>query len=108
MVAFLAGVFISFCCRLVSFWSLARLTSFARLVCRQGHYSKRGKYCCLNSPGAHLCKFIARFGEMNSPESQICNSVGPCSRHRKLLVSDINYLGQTQINKEICNVSEND
>ena len=28
--------------------------------------------------------------KMNSPESQICNSVGPSSRHRKLNISKIN------------------
>ena len=42
----------------------------------------RGKYCWNNSPDGHLRNFIARFfAERNSPESQICNSVGPCSRH---------------------------
>ena len=41
-------------------------------------------YCLINAPGGHLCNLSARFAEMNSPESRICNSAGPCSRHRKL------------------------
>ena len=33
-----------------------------------------------------LCLVLRK---INSPESQICNSVGPCSRHRKLHISEM-------------------
>ena len=43
------------------------------------------KNCLINLPGGHLCNLIARFAEINSPESQACNSAGPCSGHRNCI-----------------------
>ena len=40
---------------------------------------------------------------MNSAESQLCDSVGPCSRHRKLQISEINS-DQGQISKQMCTI----
>ena len=37
--------------------------------------------------------------KINSRESQICNSVGPCSRHRELHIAEINS-DQSQISKK--------
>ena len=37
----------------------------------------------------------------------MCNSVGPCSRHRKLHISEINS-NRGQISKIICNSSGNE
>ena len=57
-------------------------------------YCLRREYCLINSPGGHLCTFIARFAD----------SAGPCSRHRKLHISEINS-DQGQISKQLCNIS---
>ena len=53
-------------------------------------YCLRRNYCSINSPGGHLCKFIMRLQNIISPESQLCNSVGPCSRDRKSHISEMN------------------
>ena len=45
--------------------------------------------------------------KMCSPESQTYDSVGPCTRHRELQNSEINS-DQSQISKDICNISESD
>ena len=68
-------------------------------------YCKRRNSCLINSPGGHLCNLVAHSTEINdSPESQTCNSVGPCSRHRALHISDM-YSDHGQISKIACNIS---
>ena len=55
----------------------------------------------VDSLGDHLCQFLFRvLRKLTSPESQICNSVAPCSRNRKLHISEMNS-DWGQINKKI-------
>ena len=80
---------------------------FLRTTEGKPYYCLRQKYCLINLPGSHLCKISLRIlREINSPESQICNSVGPCSRHRKMHVSEMNS-DQAKGTPKICNISGN-
>ena len=57
------------------------------------HYSLRRNCFFINTPGGHLCNFIVRLAETNSPESQICNSDGPCSKHRNYTFQKLIRMG---------------
>ena len=66
------------------------LTMSSLCLCHTMNYSLCENYCLINSPGGHLCFFFWRaLRKMNSPESQICNSIGPCSKHRNYIIQKL-------------------
>ena len=54
-------------------------------------------------PAVSYVIFLCVFAEINSPKSQVCHSVGPCSGHWILQISEI-YLDQGQTNKIIIRI----
>ena len=52
-------------------------------------------------------QFFCAFAAINSPKSQIRNCLGPCSRHRKLRISEIDS-DQGEISEIICGISGNE
>ena len=63
----------------------------------------------LTCPAVAYVILLLVLQQSHLPESQICNSVGPCSGHRILHISEINS-DQGQISKKyvILNISENE